>query len=54
VTITGDGLGATARALLAPAGVASVTVTNGGTGFTSVPTLNLLGVEDQAQQLLLL
>ena len=42
-TISGTGSGATARATLAPVGVASVTVTDGGTGFTSVPLITFKG-----------
>ena len=43
VNISGTGSGATAQAVLAPTGVASVIVVNGGSGFTSVPLLTIEG-----------
>ncbi len=43
VVISGDGTGATGTALLAPGGVASVTVVNGGSGFTNPPLIQFVG-----------
>ena len=43
VAFSGTGSGASGSSLLAPVGVASVTVVNGGTGFKSVPLITFLG-----------
>ena len=43
VAFSGTGSGATGSALLAPAGVASVTVVNGGSGYVSVPSVTFVG-----------